>query len=52
MRIDPDRPHLPEASTAVGVGRVVVEGGFTFTGGDPDTQTYPELVLRAGAFAD
>jgi len=26
-RIDPDRPHFPEASTTVGKGRVVLESG-------------------------
>ena len=30
-RVDPDRPHFPEASTTVGKGRVVLESGYTFT---------------------
>jgi hypothetical protein len=53
-RIDPDRPHLPDASTTVGVGRVVVESGYTYARKD-DThvvQTYPEALLRVGAFAE
>jgi hypothetical protein len=29
-RLDPDRPHLPEASTTVGKGRMILEGGYTF----------------------
>ena len=28
-RLDPDRPHLPEASTTVGKGRMILEGGYT-----------------------
>jgi hypothetical protein len=51
-RIDPDRPHLPEASTAVGKGRVVFEGGYTSADGVAGSQTYPELLLRAGLFSD
>jgi hypothetical protein len=27
-RLDPDRPHLPEASTTVGKGRMTLEGGY------------------------
>src|SRR5712664_1842146 len=30
-RLDPDRPHLPESSTAVGKGRIVLESGYTFS---------------------
>ncbi len=29
-RLDPDRPHLPEASTTVGKGRMILGGGYTF----------------------
>ena len=29
-RIDPDRPHLPESATTVGLGRAVLESGFTY----------------------
>ena len=28
-RLDPDRPHLPEASTTIGKGRMILEGGYT-----------------------
>jgi len=51
-RLDPDRPHLPEASTAVGKGRVALEGGYTAGDGAVRSQTFPELLLRVGAFAD
>src|SRR5439155_8754296 len=30
-RLDPDRPHFPEATTTVGKGRVILESGYTFT---------------------
>jgi hypothetical protein len=53
-RLDPDRPHLPEASTAVGKGRIVLESGYTFTqkGSSFTSQSYPEALLRVGMFAD
>jgi hypothetical protein len=52
-RLDPDRPHLPEASTAVGKGHVVLESGYTFAEkGSVRTHSYPEAVLRVGMFAD
>jgi outer membrane putative beta-barrel porin/alpha-amylase len=53
-RLDPDRPHLPEASTTVGKGRVVLESGYTFTqkGSSLRSHTYPEALLRVGMFAD
>ena len=53
-RLDPDRPHLPESSTAVGKGRIVLESGYTFTkkGSAFTSQTYPEALLRIGMFAD
>ena len=52
-RLDPDRPHLPEASTAVGKGHVVLESGYTFAEkGSVRTDSYPEAVLRVGMFAD
>jgi hypothetical protein len=31
QRLDPDRPHLPEASTTVGKARMILEGGYTST---------------------
>lgn len=53
-RIDPDRPHFPEAATAVGNGRVVLEGGYTYTNkaGALTSHSYPESLLRVGAFTD
>jgi len=52
-RLDPDRPHLPEASTAVGKGRWLVEGGYTFNElASSSSQTYPEALLRIGMFSD
>jgi Putative MetA-pathway of phenol degradation len=52
--VDPDRPHLPEASTAVGKGRIVLESGYTFTqkGSSFTSQSYPEALLRVGLFTD
>lgn len=62
-----DRPHFSEASSLVGLGRVQVETGYTFTAdrslvsavfGTPDvsqfvqTHSFPETLLRAGIFAD
>jgi hypothetical protein len=53
-RIDPDRPHLPEASTTVGLGRAVLEAGYTYntSGGFFPLHSFPEAVLRIGMFAD
>ncbi len=53
-RIDPDRPHFPEASTAVGKGRVVLESGYTMTrtGGAYLAQSAPESLLRVGVWSD
>src|SRR5262249_47165659 len=53
-RIDPDRPHLPDASATVGLGHLVLESGYTYAskGNAGFTQTYPETLLRIGAFAD
>lgn len=53
-RIDPDRPHFPEASSTVGLGRVVLESGYTFNGqgGSFHAHSYPEANLRIGMFAD
>jgi hypothetical protein len=53
-RIDPDRPHLPESSTTVGLGRTVLECGYTYntTGGFFPLNSYPEALLRIGMFAD
>jgi len=53
-RIDPDRPHFPEAATTVGLGRAVLEGGYTFSqkAGEQLSHSYPEALIRVGAFAD
>jgi hypothetical protein len=53
-RLDPDRPHLPEASTTVGLGRTVLEAGYTYntSGGFFPLHSYPETLLRVGLFAD
>jgi len=53
-RLDPDRPHFPEASTTVGKGRVVLESGYTFKekGSSFFSHSYPEGLLRIGIFAD
>ena len=53
-RIDPDRPHLPEAATTVGLGRAVLESGYTFSrkAGEQLSHSYPEALIRVGAFAD
>ncbi len=53
-RLDPDRPHFPEAATTVGTGRAVLEGGYTATstGGALLSQTYPEALLRVGVIAE
>jgi hypothetical protein len=53
-RIDPDRPHFPEASTTVGKGRVVLESGYTFSEKRSSffSHSFPEAVLRVGMFSD
>jgi hypothetical protein len=53
-RIDTDRPHLPEASTTVGLGRAVLEAGYTYntSGGFFPLHSFPEAVLRLGVLAD
>src|SRR5262249_15149554 len=53
-RLDPDRPHFPEASTTVGKGRVMLESGYTWSGkgGSTSSHSVPEAVLRIGLFAE
>jgi hypothetical protein len=53
-RIEPDRPHFPEASTTVGLGRAVLEGGYTFTSGGNSFRSHslPEALLRVGVMAE
>jgi hypothetical protein len=53
-RIDPDRPHFPEATTAVGYGRTVLESGYTLTqkSGSLTSHSLPEALLRVGMFTN
>jgi hypothetical protein len=56
-RIVTDRPHLAEAASTVGLGRVQVETGYTFysdTSAGTATQlhSYPETLVRAGLFQE
>ena len=53
-RLDPDRPHFPEATTTVGKDRVMLESGYTFAKKDSSflSHSYPEALLRVGIFAD
>jgi len=53
-RLDPDRPHFPEATTTVGIGRAILDSGYTFTkkGGSFVSHSYPEALLRIGMLAD
>ena len=52
-----DRPHFTDASTTVGLGRVMLETGYTFTRDRTDGtnfagHSYPESLLRIGMFAE
>ena len=52
-----DRPDFTESSATLGLGRVQVEMGWTYTwdrfeGTRRQTHTYPELLVRAGVFAE
>jgi hypothetical protein len=53
-RLEPDRPHFPEAATTVGLGRAILESGYTFTskGTSFASHSLPEALLRVGVFAD
>jgi hypothetical protein len=54
-RLDPDRPHLPEAASTVGLGRVILESGYTYTSKGPaflHQNSYPEALLRIGMLAE
>lgn len=53
-RINPDRPHFPEASTTVGKGRFALESGYTVNvkGSSFLSRSYPEALLRVGMLAD
>jgi len=55
--LDPDRPHFPEATTAVGKGRAVLESGYTLNtfnqkGSSFLSHGWPEALLRVGMLAD
>lgn len=52
-----DRPDFVEATSAVGKGRIQLEGGYTFVrdrnaGERVVLHSYPELLLRIGMFAE
>ena len=51
-----DRPDFTESSSTVGKGRLQVEAGYTLSrnrdAGIRSTQAFPELLLRAGVFAN
>jgi hypothetical protein len=52
-----DRPDFTEASTTVGLGRTVIESGYTFSldrssGVTTRSHSYPETLVRVGLFAD
>lgn len=52
-----DRPDFTEASSTVGMGRLQVEMGYTFTRDDDagnrvDTHSYPETLFRIGMLAE
>ncbi len=54
-RLEPDRPHLPEAASTVGLGRVILESGYTYTSKGPaflHQHSYPEALLRIGMLAN
>lgn len=53
-RVEADRPHFPEASTAAGKGRVILESGYTYTskGSSYSAHSAPETLLRIGMFSD
>jgi hypothetical protein len=55
--IETDRPDFTESAKTVGLGRVQLEAGYTYTrdragGTNRITQTYPEALLRIGVLAD
>jgi hypothetical protein len=52
-RLDPDRPHFPEASTTVGKGRSILESGYTLTKNGSSLLSHSsESLLRTGIFAN
>ncbi len=56
-RIVTDRPHLAEAASTVGLGRVQVETGYTYyldhaAGTTSQLHSFPETLVRAGLFQE
>ena len=56
-RIVTDRPHLAEATSTVGLGTIQLETGYSFSsdnaaGGRTQSHSFPEPLLRVGAFAE
>lgn len=56
-RIVTDRPHIAEAASTVGLGRVQVENGYTYyldgSGGtNVQTHSFPETLVRVGLFQE
>ena len=53
-RLEPDRPHFPEAVTTAGKGRVILESGYTFNsnGSAFASHAFPEMLWRVGMFSD
>jgi hypothetical protein len=56
-RIVTDRPHLAEAASTVGLGRVQVENGYTYfldrsAGTTEQLHSFPETLVRAGLFQE
>ncbi|MBL8826495.1 MAG: transporter [Planctomycetaceae bacterium] len=56
-RIITDRPHIAEAASLVGLGRVQVETGYTFFldhsgGSQVQTHSFPEPLFRIGLFRE
>jgi hypothetical protein len=56
-RIVTDRPHLAEATSTVGLGRIQIENGYTFysdeeSGTRVQTHSFPETLVRLGVFRE
>ena len=56
-RLVTDRPHISEATSLVGLGRVQLETGYSFfreesAGVRTDTHSFPEPLLRIGMLAE
>ncbi|NBW87009.1 MAG: hypothetical protein EBR23_09325, partial [Planctomycetia bacterium] len=56
-RIITDRPHIAEAASTVGLGRVQVENGYTYyldgaAGTTSQLHSFPETLVRVGLFRE